>query len=37
MCKFLKTPKDAIDYEAYKKEDVYTQFRIWHKKKLLGK
>ena len=32
VCRFLKTSKDAIDYQAYKKEDAYTQFRIWHKK-----
>ena len=32
VCRFLKTSKDAIDYEQYKKEDAYTQFRIWHKK-----
>ena len=32
VCRFLKAPKDEIDYEAYKREDAYTQFRIWHKK-----
>ena len=32
VCRFLKTPKDAIDYEQYKRQDAYTQFRIWHKK-----
>jgi len=32
VCRFLKTPKDAIDYEQYKKQDCYTQFRIWHNK-----
>ena len=32
VCRFLKTPKDAIDYQAYKKEDAYTQFRIRHKR-----
>ena len=32
VCRFLKTPKDEIDYEQYKKQDCYSQFRIWHKK-----
>jgi hypothetical protein len=32
VCRFLKIPKDEIDYEQYKKQDCYTQFRIWHKK-----
>ena len=32
VCRFLKAPKDEIDYEKYKKQDAYTQFRIWHKK-----
>ena len=37
VCRFLKTPKDAIDYEQYKKQDCYTQFRIWHKKLIFEK
>ena len=34
VCRFLKASKDEIDYEQYKRQDTYTQFRIWHKRLL---